>query len=155
MSNKERIEKLTESLLEQIIEENKYELVDVEFVKEGSNWYLRIYIDKDGGITIEDCEKVSREIEAKLDEKDPIPQQYILEVSSPGLDRPLKKDKDFVRNMGKLVELKLYKALNKQKEFQGTLKDYQDNVVTIELEDGTDLIINRIEIAYIRLAVIF
>ena len=97
-------------ILEPIIAEKGLELVDLEFVKEGVNWYLRVYIDKDGGVNIDDCEAVSRALEVKLDEKDPIEQAYILEVSSPGIDRPLKKDADFVKYQGEIIDVKLYKA---------------------------------------------
>ncbi|MGL4790862.1 MAG: ribosome maturation factor RimP, partial [Anaerotignaceae bacterium] len=110
-------EKKVEQMLMPIITENNFELVDVEFIKEGQNWYLRIYVDKDGGISIDDCELVSKAFEKIVDEKDPIEQAYILEVSSPGIDRPLKKEADFVKFKGELVDIKLYKAINKQKEF--------------------------------------
>lgn len=155
MSFRSRVEQITEELLQPIMEKNNYELVDVEYVKEGANWYLRAYVDKEGGITIEDCEIVSRELEAKLDEKDPIPEQYILEVSSPGLDRPLKKEKDFERSIGKLVDVKLYKAIDKNKEFTGKLIEYNKEEITIELENEENMVISRKDIAIIRLAVIF
>ena len=113
----------TEELVMPIIEENQFELVDVEYVKEGSNWYLRIYADKEGGINIDDCVLISRALEEKLDKEDFIKDAYILEVSSPGLGRPLKKDKDFARSIGKSVECKLYRAIDKKKEFEGVLKD--------------------------------
>lgn len=154
MSFKKEIEVITEELLEPILDENNYELVDIEYVKEAGNWFLRIYMDKDGGFTIDDCELVSRALEVKLDEKDPIKDAYILEVSSPGLDRPLKKEKDFKRSLGKLVEIKLYKQLNGQKEYTGTLTSYDDETVTIEIEEE-NIIFNRKDIALIRLAVIF
>ena len=117
-------EKKAEDLILPIIEENKFELVDIEFVKEGPNWYLRVFIDKDEGITIDDCELVSKAFEKKLDEEDIIKQAYILEVSSPGIDRPLKKDKDFKRCIGKLIDIKLYKPFEGRKEFQGTLENF-------------------------------
>lgn len=154
MSFKKEIETITEELLEPILDENNYELVDIEYVKEAGNWFLRIYMDKDGGFTIDDCELVSRALEVKLDEKDPIKDAYILEVSSPGLDRPLKKEKDFKRSLGKLVEIKLYKQLNGQKEYTGTLISYDDETVTIEIEEE-NITFNRKDIALIRLAVIF
>ena len=94
----------------------------MEYVKEAGNWYLRAYIDKEGGITVDDCEVVSRRLGDWLDEKDFIEDSYILEVSSPGLGRPLKKDKDFDRSIGKDVDIKLYKPMNKQKDYTGTLK---------------------------------
>ncbi len=155
MAKEMNTEKKVELLLFPVIEENCYELVDIEFVKEGQNWYLRLYIDKDGGVTVDDCEFVSRAVEAVLDEKDPIEQAYILEVSSPGLDRPLKKDSDFVKYAGEIVDVKLYKAVNKQKEFQGELKGLEGAIVTITDSDGNELSFDRKDIALIRLAVLF
>ena len=113
------------------------ELVDVEYVREAGIWYLRAYIDKEGGITVDDCEVVSRELGDWLDQKDFIEDSYILEVSSPGLGRPLKKEKDFARSLGKDVEVRLYRPINKQKEFTGTLKAYDADTVTLSMEDGT------------------
>lgn len=155
MAKEMNTEKKVEALLAPIIEANNVELADVEFVKEGQNWYLRIYIEKDGGVTIDDCEIVSRAIEKIIDEKDPIEQAYILEVSSPGIDRPLKKDADFVKYAGEVVDVKLYKAIDKQKEFQGNLKGLEGTVVTIIEDDGKELSFERKDIASIRLAVLF
>lgn len=152
MARREEYEAKTESFLMPLMEENNFELVDVEYVKEAGSWYLRAYIDKEGGITVDDCEIISRRLGDWLDEKDLIADSYILEVSSPGLGRPLKKEKDFNRNMGKDVDIKLYKPLNKQKDYSGTLKAYDKETVTIIQEDGTDLVLNRPEIALIRLA---
>jgi ribosome maturation factor RimP len=149
------VETLAEEILIPILEENKFELVDVEYVKEASNWYLRIFIDKDGGVTIDDCELVSRAFDSEFEDKDPIKEPYILEVSSPGLDRPLKKDKDYARSLGEKVEVKLYKSINKKKEFVGLLKSYDDDSITLELEDGEDWSIARTDIAIIRLAILF
>ncbi len=151
MSKREDYEAKTEKLVLPIIEENKYELVDVEYVKEGSNWYLRVYVDKPGGITVDDCEIVSRALGDLLDRDDFIDEAYILEVSSPGLGRPLKKEKDFNRSIGKMVEVKLYRAINKRKNFEGELKAFDDATVTIT-EDNEELTFNREEIALIRLA---
>ncbi|MFQ9934380.1 MAG: ribosome maturation factor RimP [Lachnospiraceae bacterium] len=151
MSKREEYEKKAEELVMPLVEENKFELVDVEYVKEGSNWYLRYYIDKEGGITVDDCEIISRALSDKLDEKDFIEDAYILEVSSPGLGRPLKKPKDFERSIGKEVEIKLYKAINRQKDFEGTLIGYDDDVVTISV-DGDNITFNRSDIALVRLA---
>ncbi len=144
----------TEKLVMPIIEENRFELVDVEYVKEGADWHLQIYADKEGGINIDDCVLISRALEKKLDEEDFIKDPYILEVSSPGLGRPLKKDKDFRRNIGKKVELKLFKAVNKQKEFEGILQDFAENTVTL-LDEGEEKIYNRKDIALIRQAIDF
>ena len=105
MSRREEYEKRAEELLAPIVEQNGFELVDVEYVKEAGTWYLRGYIDKEGGITVNDCETVSRAFSDRLDENDFIEDSYIMEISSPGLDRPLKKEKDFKRNMGKPVEI--------------------------------------------------
>ena len=119
MSKRESYEQKTEEILIPIVEEYGYELVDVEYVKEGGTWYLRAYIDKPGGVSIDDCEAVSRRLSDLLDEKDYIEDSYIMEVSSPGLGRPLKKDKDFERSMGEEVEIRTYRMIDKQKEFSG------------------------------------
>ena len=155
MAKVNNTESKVEVLVSGMIEKMGYELVDVEFVKEGQNWYLRFYLDKEGGINIDDCEKASKAIEKLLDEKDPIEQAYILEVSSPGLDRQLKKDKDFVKYVGSLVDVKLYKAVDGSKEFQGTLKGLEGNIITIEDENGNELSFDRKDTAVIKLAVIF
>lgn len=154
MSFKERIEKLVEQMMEPILEQHKYELVDVEYVKEVGTWYLRIYIDKPGGITVDDCEIASRALDVELEKKDPIKDPYILEVSSPGLSRPLKKDKDFTRSIGKDVELKLYKAKDNQKEYMGVLEGFNENEVILSIEEK-EVRFNRKDIAIIRLAFFF
>ena len=151
MSKKETYEQKAEALLMPIIEQHNFELVDVEYVKEGSNWYLRAYIDKEGGITVDDCEVVSRAFSDKLDEEDFIEEAYIMEVSSPGLGRPLKKEKDYKRSMGKELEIRTYRAIHKEKEFYGVLKAYDDDSVTIEKEQGQQTF-QKSEIALIRLA---
>lgn len=154
MSNRNKIEELTENFLKSIIQTHKLELVDIEYVKEVGNYYLRIYIDKEGGVTINDCEIVSRELEVILDEKDPIVGEYILEVSSPGLDRPLKKENDFRRSIGKDVEVKLYKAIDGEKEFIGTLVAYTQERITLKIEEK-ELVLDRKTISRIRLAIKF
>lgn len=154
MSNS-KVEQKIEQMTIPIVEQNNFELVDIEFQKEGSNWYLRIYIDKEEGITIDDCEIVSRQLSKALEKDDPIQQSYILEVSSPGLDRPLKKDEDFVKYRGEIVDIKLYKAIDKKKEFQGILKGLENGTVTIEQEDGNDISFSKQDIAVVKLAVIF
>ena len=151
MSKKETYEQKAEALLMPIIEQHNFELVDVEYVKEGSNWYLRAYIDTEGGITDDDCEAVSRAFSDKLDEEDFIEEAYIMEVSSPGLGRPLKKEKDYKRSMGKELEIRTYRAIHKEKEFYGVLKAYDDDSVTIENEQGQQTF-QKSEIALIRLA---
>ena len=152
MSKKEVYEQKTEEILLPIVEEYGFELVDVEYVKEGGTWYLRTYIDKEGGISIDDCEKVSRRLSDILDEKDYIDDTYIMEVSSPGLGRPLKKEKDFKRSLGKEVDIRTYRMIDKQKEFTGILKDYDKDTVTIELENETLNTFEKGDIALIRLA---
>lgn len=152
MSKREVYEQKTEELLLPIVEEHGFELVDVEYVKEGGTWYLRAYIDKPGGIAVDDCEVVSRAFSDILDEKDYIEDTYIFEVSSPGLGRPLKKEKDFARSMGEEVEVRTYRAIDRQKEFVGILKGYDKDTVTLEMEDGSERTFERNDIALIRLA---
>ncbi|MGO5164868.1 MULTISPECIES: ribosome maturation factor RimP [unclassified Candidatus Paralachnospira] len=152
LTRREDIEKRTEELILPIVEEQGFELVDVEYVKEGGTMYLRAYIDKPGGIAVNDCETVSRALSDLLDKEDYIADSYILEVSSPGLGRPLKKEKDFKRSVGKAVEIRLYRAVDRKKEFEGILTAYDDQSVTIEQEDGTEASFERAAIALIRLA---
>lgn len=152
MSKRESYEQKTEEILTPIMEEYGFELVDVEYVKEGGTWYLRAYIDKPGGISIDDCEVVSRRLSDILDEKDFIDDSYIMEVSSPGLGRPLKKEKDFKRSLGKEVEIRTYRMIDKQKEFTGILKEYDENTVTIALDEETVKTFEKGDIALIRLA---
>ena len=152
MTKKEIYEQKTEEILLPIVQEHAFELVDVEYVKEGGSWYLRAYIDKEGGIAIDDCEVVSRALSEILDQKDFIEDAYILEVSSPGLGRPLKKEKDFERSMGEEVEIRTYRAFNKQKEFVGILCAYDKESVTIDLEDKDEMKFEKSDIALIRLA---
>jgi ribosome maturation factor RimP len=155
VSRREQYEQQTEELLEPIVTEHGFELVDVEYVKEAGTWYLRAYIDKPGGITVDDCEVVSRQFSDILDEKDYIEDAYIFEVSSPGLGRPLKKEKDFKRSMGEEVEIRTYRAIDRQKEFTGILKAYDNDTVTIAYEDDTEQVFNKSDIALIRLALDF
>lgn len=152
MARREEYESKVEAWLLPLLEKNQFELVDVEYVREAGIWYLRAYIDKEGGITVDDCEVVSRKLGDWLDQKDFIEDSYILEVSSPGLGRPLKKEKDFARSLGKDVEVRLYRPINKQKEFTGTLKAYDADTVTLSMEDGNDLALAKSDIALIRLA---
>ena len=155
MTRREQYEAQTESILQPIMEANNFELVDVEYVKEAGTWYLRAYIDKPGGIAVDDCEAVSRRFSDILDEKDYIDDSYIFEVSSPGLGRPLKKEKDYQRSIGEEVEIRTYRAINKQKEFIGVLKEFDKNTVTISYEDGSTQTFEKSEIALIRLALDF
>ena len=152
LAKRETYEQKTEEILLPIVEKNGFELVDVEYVKEGGSWYLRAYIDKPGGINVDDCEIVSRELSDILDEKDFIDEAYILEVSSPGLGRPLKKEKDFKRSLGQEVEVRTYRMMDRKKEFTGILKDHDKDTVTIEMEDGSLKTFEKGDIALIRLA---
>ena len=152
MTKREMYEQRTEEILAPIRGEHEFELVDVEYVKEGGTWYLRAYIDKPGGITIDDCEAVSRRLSDILDEKDYIEDAYILEVSSPGLGRPLRKEKDFKRSLGEEVELRTYRMIEKRKEFTGILRSYDEKTVTIEEEEGGMRTFEKSDIALIRLA---
>ena len=153
MAGSANTEKRIEELIQPTVTEMGYELIDVEFVKEGPNWYLRIFIDKEGGVTIDDCEAVSKTLEKIFDEKDPIEQAYFLEISSPGIDRPLKKKEDY---NGEMVDVKLYKPYEGSKEYTGKLVGYDENdgTVTIEVDDK-NIAFTKKEIAGIRLAVIF
>ncbi len=152
MARREEYESRTEKFLLPLLETQEFELVDVEYVKEAGNWYLRAYIDKEGGITVDDCESVSRTLSDWLDEEDFIEDSYTLEVSSPGLGRPLKKEKDLKRSLGEEVEVRLYKPRDGQKEYTGILKAYDKDTVTIETEDSREEVFTRSEIALIRLA---
>lgn len=152
---KNEIESLTIKISEPIIEDLKMELVDVEYIKEGPNMYLRLYIDKDGGVNLDDCQNVSQRISEVLDEKDPISENYFLEVSSPGIDRPLKNDKDLKRSIGKDIEISLYKAIKGKKKLTGKLLNYDDENIYIKDEDSTEQTIERSIISKINLAVNF
>ena len=145
MRRKEEIEAYAENLFLPITQKHGFELVDVEYVKEAGSWYLRVYIDKEGGIAVDDCEVVSREADPILDTDDCIEESYILEVSSPGLGRPLKKDKDFARSI----------AVEGCKEYTGLLNAYDKTTVTLMLEDEKTLVLERSNIALIRLALDF
>ncbi len=155
MSRREEYEKRSEELILPIIRENGFELVDMEYVKEGRDWYLRAYIDKEGGITIDDCEKVSRAFSDVLDENDFIDGSYILEVSSPGIGRPLRKERDYERNTGREIEIRTYQNVDGKKEFTGTLISYDNDMVTIRMEDGSMRTFRKSDISLIRQAVIF
>ena len=149
---KNEIEAYALELVTPIIDEGGFELWDVEYVKEGQDWYLRVYADKEGGIEIDDCVAISRALEAKLDADDKLKDPYILEVSSPGLTRQLKKNRDFERSIGKLVDIKLYKAIENQKELTGTLTANTEEQITVSLADGRMMEIKKNEISMVRLA---
>lgn len=154
MSRREEYEAKTENLLALIAEANQVSIYDVEYVKEGSDYYLRAYIDKPDGVNIQDCENVSRALSDALDREDFIPDAYILEVSSPGLGRALKKDKHLQASIGQEVEIKLFKAIDKCKEFSGTLESFDaDSIVIREGENARTF--ERSDIALIRLALDF
>lgn len=164
MGKNQVYEQKTEELLVPILEKYQYELVDVEFIKEAGSWHLRAYIDKEGGITIDDLTTVNHELSDRLDEQDFIEESYILEVSSPGLLRPFKKTKDFMRNIGNDVELKLYSPITweeggkrySDKEFIGILKDYNEETKTVTIGfDDRDMPFSIKDIALIRKSIDF
>lgn len=154
MSAKDILEKVSDYINE-YLSDKPYELCDLQFVKEGGNWFLRVFADKEGGITIDDLEKISRALEAKLDSEDIIEQAYILEVSSPGIDRPLKNKADYEKYAGRMVDIKLYKAVDGSKEFQGKLLGFFNEKIQIEDEEGKKLEFEPDDVAICRLAVIF
>ena len=155
MSKREDYEHRAEALLQPIVEQFGFELVDVEYVKEGGTWYLRGYVDKPGGITINDCEAVSRQFSDRMDEEDFIPDSYVMEISSPGLDRPLKKPKDFERSIGKEVEIRTYRPVDHCKEFVGTLILTAMMRSPSKPKDGTGITFERKDIALVRLYIEF
>ena len=150
MKKRQEIESHTEELAAPILARMGFSLYDTEYVKEGADHYLRVYIES--GITVDDCEAVSREMNDLLDKEDYVEGSYIFEVSSPGLGRTLKKDKHLQMSLGEDVELKTFQPVEKQKEFEGVLKAFDDETVTIEEEDGKERIFQRKDIALIRLA---
>ena len=149
-----KIEDVVWKMAEPLVTENGLELIDVEYVKEGSEWFLRAYIDKEGGVDIDDCVAVSRVLSDRLDEEDFIDEAYTLEVSSPGLGRALKKDRHFEKSLGDEVEVKTYKQVDGQKEFAGILKAYDDDTITIEIE-GETKVFAKADVAIVRLALDF
>ncbi|MEH7440917.1 ribosome maturation factor RimP [Bacillus sp. JJ1122] len=153
-----KVTETVEELVTPILTENGLELVDIEYVKEGKNWFLRVYIDKDNGIDIEECGIVSERLSEKLDALDPIPHNYFLEVSSPGAERPLKKEKDYHRAIGKNVFIKTYEPFDGEKAFEGILTDYNGETVTVEVKIKTrkkTVVLPFDKIASARLAVTF
>ncbi|KOS62696.1 ribosome maturation factor RimP [Lysinibacillus agricola] len=154
-----KVPSLIEELAKPIVEELNLELVDVEFVKEGRNWFLRVYVDTpEGSIDIDQCAQVSERLSLLLDEKDPITQNYYLEVSSPGAERPLKKDADFEKAIGKFIYIKTYEPIKDMKEFQGYLTSYDEHILVVEVLIKTRKITVTIEqekIALARLAIDF
>ena len=151
--SKEHIENLIEKIVQEIVTGSVIELVDVEYVKE-REWYLRVFLDKEGGIEIEDCHWVSERLEAKLEELDPIKESYYLEVSSPGLDRALRKDRDFTRHIGDKIEISTFAAINGKKSTVGTLVGLNNGDISIDI-DGTEMKIPRNQTSQVRLHVDF
>jgi len=152
---KRKIEDVVTELAAPIVEKHSFELVDVEFVKEGVNWYLRVYIDKPEGITIDDCQVVSEELSDRLDKIDPIEQSYFLEVSSPGLERPLKRDKDFEKFKGSIVEVKLFQPLDGKKVYEGELAGLIGNRIVIKPKPDEVLEFDRDKVAIVRRVINF
>ncbi|SES76155.1 ribosome maturation factor RimP [Oceanobacillus limi] len=140
----------TEELVSPILADRNLELVDVEYVKEGQNWFLRVYIDKEGGVDITECGEVSEQLSEKLDEVDPIKDAYFLEVSSPGVERPLKTKEDIASNIDSNVYIKLYEPINGEKEYQGILKKFTNDIVTLEYKVKTQK--KQVEIPYDKIA---
>ncbi|MGE5613160.1 MAG: ribosome maturation factor RimP [Bacillota bacterium] len=147
--SKKSVEGIVEELAQPIVDSLAFELVGVEFLKEGANWYLRVYIDKPGGITIDDCQAVSERLSVRLDEVDPIRQSYILEVSSPG-EMPLKKERDFERFRGETVEVKLYRPIDGKKTFEGRLEGLEGDIIKITADDGAEMSFDRKDTAIVR-----
>ncbi|WP_281975556.1 ribosome maturation factor RimP [Halobacillus litoralis] len=148
MSN--HVTSVTERLVHPILDEMDLELVDIEYKKEGQNWYLRVFIDKEGGVDIEECGQVSEQLSEKLDEEDPIEIPYFLEVASPGAERPLKSEADFTKFVGEYVYMKLYEPIDGEKEFEGTLKSFEDSTAVVEIRIKTRK--KQLEIPYQKIA---
>jgi ribosome maturation factor RimP len=148
------ITQLTQELITPYLEENGFELVDVEFVKEGRNWFLRVFVDKAGGIDIAECGKISEILSAKLDEQDPIKEAYFLEVSSPGAERPLKKPEDVRRAVGQNVYITTYVSIDGDKEFEGELSSFDGETLVIKVRNKAHTIPYE-KVASARLAVVF
>ena len=147
-----KVTELVTELARPIVEGIGCELWDVEYLKEGGQWYLRVYIDRDGGVSIDDCEAVSRALDPILDERDPIPDSYVFEVSSAGLERKLYRPSDFERYMGELVSVTLYRAREGSKEFVGTLTGYDEGAVTVDI-GGAAARFEKNEVASVHLRV--
>lgn len=148
------IKSTVENMITAYLEENNFELVDVEYVKEGSSWFLRVFVDKEGGIDIEDCGRISEVLSQKLDENDPITDAYFLEVSSPGAERPLKKTKDFVKAVGKHVYVTTYEPIDGLKEFEGVLSSFDEQTVVVQV-GKKEHAIPYDKVASARLAIVF
>ncbi|NMO96198.1 ribosome maturation factor RimP [Paenibacillus lemnae] len=149
-----KIKSTVEEMVQPYLEERGFELVDVEYVKEGSNWFLRVFVDKDGGIDIDDCGLISEYLSQKLDQNDPVPTAYFLEVSSPGAERPLKKQEDVAKAVGKDVFVTVYEALDGTKEFEGKLLSFDNEELVIQTGKKTHVVPYG-RVASARLAIIF
>jgi ribosome maturation factor RimP len=153
-----KVTETVEQLVTPILDDLNLELVDIEYVKEGKDWFLRVFIDKETGVDIEECGIVSERLSDKLDEVDPIPYNYFLEVSSPGAERPLKNEKDFEKAIGKNVYIKTYEPIDGEKVFEGMLKQFNGQTVTVEIKIKTrrkTIDIPYEKVANARLAVVF
>ncbi|MCM3704159.1 MULTISPECIES: ribosome maturation factor RimP [Cytobacillus] len=153
-----KVTETVEQLVTPIVDELNLELVDIEYVKEGKDWFLRVFIDKETGVDIEECGMVSEKLSEKLDAEDPIPYNYFLEVSSPGAERPLKKDSDFIKAVGKNVYIKTYEPIDGEKTFEGVLTQFDGETVTVEMKIKTrkkNIEIPYEKVANARLAVVF
>lgn len=153
-----KVTDLVEKLAKPILDDMGLELVDVEYVKEGKNWFLRLFIDKENGVDIEECGLVSERLSEQLDEIDPIPHNYFLEVSSPGAERPLKKEKDYMQAIGKMIQVNTYEPIDGEKSFEGRLVAFDNEILTLEMKEKTrmkkiELPLNKVSKA--RLAVEF
>lgn len=144
---RKKVVDIVKELIAAFIKENDLELIDIEFLKEGKDWYLRVYIDKEAGVSLDDCQLVSEYLSNKLDEADPIEQSYYLEVSSPGLGRPLKTEKDFKRNINQLIEVSLYEPVNGKKIVEGELVEYKESTIAIKINENQMMVLERSNIA--------
>jgi ribosome maturation factor RimP len=152
------VKQTVEEMVSPILEEMNLELVEIEYAKEGKDWFLRVFIDSDNGVDIEDCGAVSEKLSEKMDAVDPIPHNYFLEVSSPGAERPLKKDKDFERAIGKHVYIKTYEPIEGAKEFEGELQSFDGETVTLSIRIKTrtkTVVLPYDKVAFARLAIVF
>ena len=149
-----KVTQIVSDLARPVVEEFGCELWDVEYLKEAGTWYLRIFIDKENGVGIDECEAVSRALDPILDEADPIPESYVFEVGSPGIERELKRPSDFKKYLGSEVEVKMYKPVNGSKSFIGELKDYSDGNITVRV-GNSDVCLTNADVAQVRLHVSF
>jgi ribosome maturation factor RimP len=153
-----KVTEIVEELVAPILNEMNLELVDIEYVKEGKEWFLRVFIDSEKGIDIDECAAVSERLSEKMDEQDPVPHNYFMEVSSPGAERPLKKAADFERSIGKNVYIKTYEPIDGEKEFEGELMSFDGQTITITIKIKTrkkTIEIPYEKVAHARLAIVF